>query len=881
MKKLPSFRRGFAALLILVLGVLAFERPARAVTFSVTPAAISNQYTGFITLQMTGLNTGETIQIDKYVDANSNGIIDASDMLAQSFQLTDGQVAMIGGVTNGAVPGDLNTTAGAITAQLNFGEISVDHLVGQYLFRLSSPVSRFAPITNSFNVTNTPFAQAFSGSVKNSNTNVPFSIIVLLMSTPGGDHNFAGGVIANSSGNYNIPMPPGTYLLSATKSNFVGNASFPFLTLSNGISVSTNLFMSNATETISGKLVDSTNSSIGLPGIEMPVMSTNGSLLAFTFTDSGGNFIVPVTATSWKFSPQSVSLDAIGYVGPNNSPRVNASSGSVSGVSLPVYRASAMLYGKITDGQGHPMTGVRFYGQETNDLYQGDATSDANGNYYMGALPSNWDVEVDTGASPKQFAPYVFSMPNWSYYIGGGGTNLTSGKAVRQDFSALSAPYQITGHVTNAAGGIITNVTIFSGMESNGIAYTAASTVTDSNGFYSMNVCSGFWTLDVDCSGDKNGLGSRGNFNCPDYDFVNITNASAVADFIVVPCGQIAVTTTNLPDAEVGSFYYFTLGASSCSGGFTFSLSSGSPPLPNGLSLDSAGDLSGQPTTNGVYHFSVHVVDGNNNFTDQQLTLTITNPPLQVLTSTLPDATEGFFYSTSLDASGGTPPYVWSLSPHSAMLPPNITIDTNGVISGTPTIVNTYIFTVRVTDSKSATADQELSLTTDNGPLQILTVSLPNGTNGYFYSDQLVAIGGAPPYHWSLSPGSATPPPNLALSTNGLLSGSAGGYNGTNYFWVRVTDSLAASVDQLLSLTLQGAVNQQGVFIGQPKWLGHGEFSYNFNTVAGVSYTVMVSADLKTWTPVASFTGSGGPLNIVDYTAGASGTRYYRVKSGP
>src|SRR5262249_47368702 len=146
--------------------------------------------------------------------------------------------------------------------------------------------------------------------------------------------------------------------------------------------------------------------------------------------DSGGNFSVPVTATSWKFSPQSVSLDALGYVGPNDSVKVTANGGSVSGVSLQAYRASGMIYGKITDGQGHPLTGVRFYGQETNYSYQGDATSDANGNYYMGVVPSLWDVEVDTGASPRQFASYVFSIPDWGFSGNGNGTNMTPGRTV-------------------------------------------------------------------------------------------------------------------------------------------------------------------------------------------------------------------------------------------------------------------------------------------------------------------------------------------------------------------------------------------------------------------------------------------------------------------
>ena len=73
---------------------------AAAVSFTVTPSTISNTYSGNIILIITGLNTSETVVVQKFLDINTNGAIDASDWLVGQWRLTDGQANVIGGVTN-------------------------------------------------------------------------------------------------------------------------------------------------------------------------------------------------------------------------------------------------------------------------------------------------------------------------------------------------------------------------------------------------------------------------------------------------------------------------------------------------------------------------------------------------------------------------------------------------------------------------------------------------------------------------------------------------------------------------------------------------------------------------------------------------------------
>ena len=91
---------------------------------------------------------------------------------------------------------------------------------------------------------------------------------------------------------------------------------------------------------------------------------------------------------------------------------------------------------------------------------------------------------------------------------------------------------------------------------------------------------------------------------------------------------------------------------------------------------------------------------------------------LTITTASLPGGTIGVSYSTTVEASGGTPPYIWNTSPMSGVLPPGLSLSQSGnslVVSGTPTTASTtpYSFTVKVSDSSSpspASATRTLSI---------------------------------------------------------------------------------------------------------------------------------------------------------------------------
>lgn len=176
----------------------------------------------------------------------------------------------------------------------------------------------------------------------------------------------------------------------------------------------------------------------------------------------------------------------------------------------------------------------------------------------------------------------------------------------------------------------------------------------------------------------------------------------------------VTITTTNIPNGQVNVAYNQILQASGGTTPYTWSVTAGS--LPPGLSLASNGTISGTPTSAGPFSFTAQVTDSANpaRTASQPLSITVVPAPLTITTASLPNGTVGQTYSQTMQASGGTTPYTWSLAAGS--LPPSLGLASNGIISGAPTSAGTYTFTVQVADSAAQTATKALSITVDATP---------------------------------------------------------------------------------------------------------------------------------------------------------------------
>ena len=159
--------------------------------------------------------------------------------------------------------------------------------------------------------------------------------------------------------------------------------------------------------------------------------------------------------------------------------------------------------------------------------------------------------------------------------------------------------------------------------------------------------------------------------------------------------------------------------------------------------------------------------------------------PLTITASTLPMGTVGTSYSYSLPATGGIPPYVWSIN--SGTLPAGLALGTKGTIYGTPVAAGTVNFSVAVIDSEAVPASTTANFSiTIQSELAVTSISLPAGTVGVNYSATLGATGGVTPYNWSLASGSL--PAGLSLTAAGVISGKPTA-SGASIFTVQVADS--------------------------------------------------------------------------------------------
>jgi len=274
---------------------------------------------------------------------------------------------------------------------------------------------------------------------------------------------------------------------------------------------------------------------------------------------------------------------------------------------------------------------------------------------------------------------------------------------------------------------------------------------------------------------------------------------------ITINAEVLHITTTSLPDGTTDVSYSETVCASGGVTPYSWSIDSGS--LPSGLSLNSStGEISGTPTTAGTSNFTVKVTDSDTPTaaTDTQALSIDIYDDLTITTTTLPDGTVGSAYSQTISASGGDTPYTWSIT--SGAPPAGVVLNTStGVVSGTPSTVETANFTVKVTDSQGTPDEdtQALSITVNAADLLITTTSLPDGIVDTAYSRTVEATGGVTPYTWSIDSGSL--PAGLSLnSSTGVISGTPTTYGDSN-FTVKVTDSQGTpdTDTQALSITIE------------------------------------------------------------------------------
>ncbi len=308
-----------------------------------------------------------------------------------------------------------------------------------------------------------------------------------------------------------------------------------------------------------------------------------------------------------------------------------------------------------------------------------------------------------------------------------------------------------------------------------------------------------------------------------------------------------SIETWALSPGRVGQPYEYRLEVSGPSD-IEWSLADGR--LPPGLSLSKLGRLSGTPEEAGRFDLTVEARAPSGTRDRKAFALVVgEGRPLTLHTTRLPDGVVGIEYEARLDATGGVPPYRWSVS--AGALPEGLAFSADSSkarLMGLPRRPGLATFALEVRDDRGAsvTRQVDLTITERKQPLRIETAALPDGRRGEPFRAEILSRGGTPgPLRWDLGEGEL--PPGLRL-----------GFEGTPATTITGTPTLS------------------------------GRYSFTVNALDGAGgvanrkFTVEIDADpLRLFPPVLAAAEVGSTYTATLAVTGGSGRRpRYRVASG-
>jgi hypothetical protein len=315
------------------------------------------------------------------------------------------------------------------------------------------------------------------------------------------------------------------------------------------------------------------------------------------------------------------------------------------------------------------------------------------------ALPANLSFDQTTGAitgipAAQGTTGHTFILQDSSSPV----------QTVQQSlsFTINSAPLPPTITTTSLPNGTV------------GQAYNPTVQATGGTGALTWSIVAGTLPQNLSLNPTTGAISGTPTAAGPSSFTVRVADTAGQADtqalsiLINQPTPPNITTTTPLPGGTVGLAYSQPLQATGGTGTLVWSLFGGS--LPANLTLSPAGTISGTPTNTGTSNFTVSVTDALSISDTQPLSIVVSvvPSPLTITTNSLPEGRRNRPYTDTLEASGGTIPYTWSVTP---ALPAGLTLaPATGVISGTPTATSNIDHDFTVRDFTNQITTNELKL---------------------------------------------------------------------------------------------------------------------------------------------------------------------------
>jgi hypothetical protein len=278
------------------------------------------------------------------------------------------------------------------------------------------------------------------------------------------------------------------------------------------------------------------------------------------------------------------------------------------------------------------------------------------------------------------------------------------------DSSTGSGPYSISAaYALNVSAPAITLAPATINPATAGVAYSQALKAAGGEGPYTFAITAGALPSGITLSSTGTLSGSTrqsGSFTFTATATDSNGNGGDLQYTLSVSSPAIALTPATLPSATGSTAYSQTLTASNGFAPYTYAVTAGA--LPAGLSFAVDGNLSGVPTAQGSFTFTVTATDSASFTGLQAYTLTVAAPGIALSPPSLPQAAVAASFSQTLSATGGAAPYTFAVS--SGTLAARLTLASDGTLSGTPTEAGTFPVTVTATDANGFVGTQSFTL---------------------------------------------------------------------------------------------------------------------------------------------------------------------------
>ena len=518
---------------------------------------------------------------------------------------------------------------------------------------------------------------AVTTSVSSNTTSVQFTV----------DGNNSGAAVTSAPFSFSLnttALSNGSHALAAVASNSASQTATSAsvrITVNNSSAPSISITSPASGATVSGTVAVSTSVSSNTTSVQFKVDGANSG--AAVTTAPFGFSLNTITLSNGSHSLSAVATNSASQTATSATVTITVNNSSAPSISITSPASGATVSGTVavSTSVSSNTTSVQFKVDGANSGaavtsapfgFSLNTTTLSNGSHSLSAVATNSASQTATSATVTVTVNNS-SAPSISITSPASGATVSGTVAVSTSVSSNTTSVQFKVDGANSGAAVTTAPFGFS-----------LNTTTLSNGSHSLSAVATNSASQTATSATVS---------------ITVNNSSAPSISITSPAsgatvsGTVAVSTSVSSNTTSVQFKVDGTNTGAAVTSAPFSLSLNTKTLSNGSHVLTATASNSAAQT----------------ATSSAIAIIVNNPLLSIVTTSFPNGPVQVSYTASLQASGGTAPYSWSVL--SGQLPTGLSLSpSTGTISGMPTVAGSFSFTIQVKDSAAATTSAAFSI---------------------------------------------------------------------------------------------------------------------------------------------------------------------------